>query len=248
MTFIKLLELKDEKLKEMNQRVIIVLHQHSILQIYNCSSNWVIRDKRGWIDDTGMEFSFRRYPSNILAGERRINEGSADDGQRASGSRFDRVSILLQRVTRRVTNETRLNGANEVIEKQCNGNSLAKLPIEPRWIQAESGPFVARVSVRYFVLPPDYTANQCAIPWEPAGIPFNGVSRSDIGRKFSRNCPCSRAIPSRFIFPGVDHSCCTIVAFWMIVNFYTHDLFSPKVSREKKRKRRKVMDGKIIRL
>lgn len=41
MTFIKLLELKDEKLKEMNQRVIIVLHQHSILQIYtyNCSSN-----------------------------------------------------------------------------------------------------------------------------------------------------------------------------------------------------------------
>lgn len=141
MTFIKLLELKDEKLKEMNQRVIIVLHQHSILQIYtyNCSSNWVIRDKRGWIDDTGMEFSFRRYPSNILAGERRINEGSADDGQRASGSRFDRVSILLQRVTRRVSNETRLNGANEVIEKQCNGNSLAKLPIEPRWIQAESG-------------------------------------------------------------------------------------------------------------
>lgn len=55
--------------------------------------------------------------------------------------RLDRTSIesLLQRVTQRVTNETRLNEANEVIEKQCNGNSLAKLPIEPRWIQAESG-------------------------------------------------------------------------------------------------------------
>lgn len=48
--------------------------------------------------------------------------------------RLDRASIesLLQRVTQRVTNETRLNEANEVIEKQCNGNSLAKLPIEPR--------------------------------------------------------------------------------------------------------------------
>lgn len=52
-----------------------------------------------------------------------------------------------------------------------------------------------------------------AILWEPAGIPFNGVSRSDIGRKFSPNYPCSRAIPSRFTFPGVDHSRSTIVAF-----------------------------------
>lgn len=75
-----------------------------------------------------------------------------------------------------------------------------------------------------------------AMLWEPAGIPFNGVSRSDIGRKFSRNYPCSRPIlpPPSFVFPGVDHSYDS--DYWIIVNFYMDNLFSPVSKKERKKK------------
>lgn len=72
-----------------------------------------------------------------------------------------------------------------------------------------------------------------AMLWEPAGIPFNGVSRSDIGRKFSRNYPCSRPIlPPQFCIPWSG----SFVRFWLLNNrkfLYGQPFFSCLEKREK---------------
>lgn len=76
-----------------------------------------------------------------------------------------------------------------------------------------------------------------AMLWEPAGIPFNGVSRSDIGRKFSRNYPCSRPIlPPQFCIPWSG----SFVRFWLLNNrkFLHGQLLS-----RKKRERRSRSKG-----